>query len=250
LELVVDVGLAWASEGDDRDLGMHLGEPSAELDPAVRRPAAEGQVLGATGTDVDAEPRGCGDSLFLFPEGCPLPLGVREGDFESGFAQLALEAEQREQSQVVLGSGDGVVLRDRVGDEPAIERGLVLVLMGESSLGVDDPGDDPVLASALGMEGEGQVVALGAETEEEGEGTVAGALDQVELMDGVDPWVAFEELGAAGPKDGDVDASRRKLESEFVEDRGGLKGVPDTGEADDKDPFWMEWTGHGQRRLQ
>lgn len=91
---------------------------------------------------------------------------------------------------------------------------------------------------------------LGTEPEEEGEGFVAWALDEVELMDGVDAAVTLEELGASGPEDGDVDARGGELEPEFVEDGGRLKRVPDAGEADDEDALRVEGSTHDYRRLQ
>lgn len=121
-KLPMDIGLAGTSEGDDGDFRVQFGEPAAELEPAMERPASERKVLGTAGTDMDAEPWRPGNPLFAIPVGRPLGLGIREGDFEEGFPEAPLEAKQGEEAEIVLGAGDGVVLRNRVGDEPSVEQ--------------------------------------------------------------------------------------------------------------------------------
>ena len=88
------------------------------------------------------------------------------------------------------------------------------------------------------MKGEGEIVAVRPESEEEPEGAVPGTFDQVELMDLIEVWIAREELGAARPEDRGIDPCVGELQAEFAEDRGGLQGVSDPGQADDQDPGW------------
>ena len=165
----------------------------------------------------------------------PTPRRRGQEKFHRVRRQFFLRADQRQHVEIVFNGVPRVILRQRAGDQPAVEPGETFVFVADARVRAGQPRRDAVMDAALRMRVDGKLVTLAPQRPEKSHAPPACPhFMQVFLEDAVHVRIVFQQILCARPHYQRVNRRVGKIRAQLVDERRGDQRVADARQGNDQ----------------